>query len=292
VPGKERSGRVVYIPSSLEPESRTAKVRFEFSNAGGALKPGMFATATVHIAGQPVLAVPDNAVLDSGARQFVFVDGEQGHFEPREIKAGTRANGLVEVLSGLRSGERVASSAVFLIDSESQLRGALQAFEGTPASGGATPAAPGSALGVTFHSSPDPPRSGENTFEVTVKTPAGAPVDDADVSVILFMPAMPSMSMPAMRQQFALPRAAPGTYRGPAGVTSSGQWQVTVAVTSNVARTVDTQVKCSFLNGGRSVGDAYLGPVQLAAGEQVSTELIGPPTTTFVDSTNCRVLSP
>ncbi|MBS0525087.1 MAG: hypothetical protein JSS04_15785 [Proteobacteria bacterium] len=69
-------------------------------------------------------------------------------------------------------------------------------------------------------------------------------------------------------------------------------WQVTVAVTSNVARTVDTQVKCSFLNGGRSVGDAYLGPVQLAAGEQVSTELIGPPTTTFVDSTNCRVLSP
>ena len=231
VPGKERSGRVVYIPSSLEPESRTAKVRFEFSNAGGALKPGMFATATVHIAGQPVLAVPDNAVLDSGARQFVFVDGDQGHFEPREIKAGTRANGLVEVLSGLRSGERVASSAVFLIDSESQLRGALEAFDGTPASGGATPAAPGSALGVTFHSIPDPPRSGENTFEVTVKRPAGAPVDDADVSVILFMPAMPSMSMPAMRQQFALPRAAPGTYRGPAKVEGSGQWQVTVAVT-------------------------------------------------------------
>ena len=69
-------------------------------------------------------------------------------------------------------------------------------------------------------------------------------------------------------------------------------WQVTVAVTSNVTRTLDTQVQCSFLNGGRSVGEAYLGPVQLAAGEQVSTELIGPPTTTFVDSTNCRVLSP
>src|SRR6185437_13829267 len=73
---------------------------------------------------------------------------------------------------------------------------------------------------------------------------------------------------------------------------ASRYWQVTVAVTSNVARTVDTQVKCSFLNGGRSVGDAYLGPVQLAAGEQVSTDLIGPPTTTLVDSTNCRVLSP
>ena len=69
-------------------------------------------------------------------------------------------------------------------------------------------------------------------------------------------------------------------------------WQVTVAVTSNVTRTIDTQVQCSFLNGGRSVGEADLGPVQMAAGEQVSTDLIGPPTTTFVDSTNCRVLSP
>ena len=101
------------------------------------------------------------------------------------------------------------------------------------ASSGAPPVAPGSTPAVTFHSIPDPPRSGENTFEVTVKTPVGAPIDDADVSVILFMPPMPSMSMPAMRQQFALSRAAPGTYRGPAGVASSGQWQVTVAVTRN-----------------------------------------------------------
>jgi hypothetical protein len=69
-------------------------------------------------------------------------------------------------------------------------------------------------------------------------------------------------------------------------------WQVTVAVSSNVSRVLDTQVQCSFLNGGRSVGEATLGPVQLAAGEQVSTDLIGPPTTVFVDSTNCRVLSP
>jgi hypothetical protein len=73
---------------------------------------------------------------------------------------------------------------------------------------------------------------------------------------------------------------------------SSRYWQVTVAVTSNVTRTLDTQVQCSFLNAGRSVGEATLGPVQLAAGEQVATELIGPPTTAFVDSTNCRVLSP
>jgi len=72
----------------------------------------------------------------------------------------------------------------------------------------------------------------------------------------------------------------------------SRYWQVTVTVTSNTPRSLDTQVRCSFLNAGRSVGEAYLGPVLVAAGEQISTELIGPPTTTFVDSTNCRVVSP
>jgi hypothetical protein len=69
-------------------------------------------------------------------------------------------------------------------------------------------------------------------------------------------------------------------------------WQVTIAITSNTPRTLTTQVQCTFLNGGRPVGDAYFGPTDIAAGEQISTELVGPATTVFVDSTNCRVLSP
>ena len=72
----------------------------------------------------------------------------------------------------------------------------------------------------------------------------------------------------------------------------SRYWQVTVTVTSNTTRSLDTQVRCSFLNAGNSVGEASLGPVLMAAGEQITTELIGPPTTAFVDSTNCRVVSP
>lgn len=72
----------------------------------------------------------------------------------------------------------------------------------------------------------------------------------------------------------------------------SRYWQVTLTVTSNVPRAVDTQVQCSFLNSGRSIGEAYFGPILLAAGEQVSTDLIGPPTTAFVDSTSCRVMNP
>lgn len=69
-------------------------------------------------------------------------------------------------------------------------------------------------------------------------------------------------------------------------------WQVSISVTSNTADSVSTQIQCTFRNAGRSVGDAYFGPVTLAPGEQVSTELIGPPTSTYVDSTNCKVLSP
>jgi hypothetical protein len=69
-------------------------------------------------------------------------------------------------------------------------------------------------------------------------------------------------------------------------------WQVSISLTSNTSNTVDSQIQCSFMNGGRSVGEAYFGPVALAPGERVSTDLIGPPTTAYVDSTNCRVLSP
>lgn len=69
-------------------------------------------------------------------------------------------------------------------------------------------------------------------------------------------------------------------------------WQVSITITSNTPRTLTTQVQCTFLNAGRPVGDAYFGPADIAAGEQINTELIGPSTTVYVDSTSCRVLSP
>jgi hypothetical protein len=69
-------------------------------------------------------------------------------------------------------------------------------------------------------------------------------------------------------------------------------WQVSITITSNTPRTLTTQIQCTFMNAGQSVGDAYFGPIDIAAGEQISTEMIGPPTTAYVDSTNCRVLSP
>jgi hypothetical protein len=73
---------------------------------------------------------------------------------------------------------------------------------------------------------------------------------------------------------------------------TSRYWQVTLTLQSNTPRALDTQAVCTFMNGGRSLEDVYFGPIQIQAGEQITTELIGPPTTTYVDSTNCRLLSP
>lgn len=73
---------------------------------------------------------------------------------------------------------------------------------------------------------------------------------------------------------------------------TSRYWQVTLTLQSNTPRALDTQAVCTFMNGGRSLEDVYFGPIQIQPGEQITTELIGPPTTTYVDSTNCRLLSP
>jgi Cu(I)/Ag(I) efflux system membrane fusion protein/cobalt-zinc-cadmium efflux system membrane fusion protein len=230
LPGTEISARVAYVSPSLDPEARTAKVRFELANAGGKLKPGMFATVELRATDRPALVVPANAVFDSGTRQLVFVDRGEGRFEPRDVKIGSRADGLASVSSGLKAGERVASSAVFLLDSESQLRAALQLFDAPTESGAVAPAAAESSM-LTFRVVPDPAKVGENMFEATLKDPGGAPIEDARVEVTLFMPAMPTMNMPPMRHQFAIPRVAAGVYRGPGQVMAAGQWQVTVTAT-------------------------------------------------------------
>ena len=79
-------------------------------------------------AGEPVLAVPESAVMDTGSRQAVFVDKGEGRFEPREVKLGHRGDGYVEVRQGIVDGEPVVVSANFLIDAESNLKAALKGF--------------------------------------------------------------------------------------------------------------------------------------------------------------------
>ena len=133
-------GRVTYIYPTVDAHTRTARVRMEFHNPGYVLKPGMFATVELAAELAPsVLLVPDMAVLRSGDRNLVFVAHEGGHFEPRTVVLGPRAeNDMYQVLSGLHTGERVVTSGQFMLDSESQLREAIQKMLHPPPLGPAT----------------------------------------------------------------------------------------------------------------------------------------------------------
>jgi membrane fusion protein, copper/silver efflux system len=125
-PDKTFIAAIDFIYPFIAEETRSAKVRFSLPNQQMLLKPQMFTTVEIAVDMGKRLAVPDSAVLDSGRRQLVYVDKGDGYFEPRVITTGLRADGMVEVLRGLKPGERVASSAVFLIDSEAKLRGIIQ----------------------------------------------------------------------------------------------------------------------------------------------------------------------
>jgi membrane fusion protein, copper/silver efflux system len=128
-PGREFVGNVSVIYPQVNRETRTVRVRVELANPDAALLPDMYVDAEIASGNpEPVLAVPDSAVLDTGSRQSVFIDKGQGRFEPRDVKLGYRGNGYVEVREGVSNAEPVVVSANFLIDAESNLKAALKGF--------------------------------------------------------------------------------------------------------------------------------------------------------------------
>jgi Cu(I)/Ag(I) efflux system membrane fusion protein len=126
--GKVLQGKVAYIYPTLNEVSRTLRVRLEFENPSLLLKPGMFATVYIQFRRvEDVLAIPTEAILDSGRRKIVFVAVSDGHFEPREIATGLIGDHhITEIVSGLEEGDEVVVSGQFLIDSESQLQEAIR----------------------------------------------------------------------------------------------------------------------------------------------------------------------
>jgi multidrug efflux pump subunit AcrA (membrane-fusion protein) len=128
LPDRTFKGRITYIYPTVDEKTRTAYVRMEFSNPDLFLKPGMFATVEIRAELEPsTLLVPDSAVLRSGEKNTVFVALDGGKFEPRTVTLGPRAqNNTYQVLSGSKEGERVVTSGQFMLDSESQLREAIQ----------------------------------------------------------------------------------------------------------------------------------------------------------------------
>jgi len=128
-PDRIFAGPITRIYPHLMSATRTARVRIEIANPDGILRPAMYADVEIATGtASPVLAVPDSAIIDTGARQVALVDKGEGRFEPRTVTVGRRGAGYVEVRDGLAEGEAVVVSANFLIDAESNLKAALKGF--------------------------------------------------------------------------------------------------------------------------------------------------------------------
>jgi RND family efflux transporter MFP subunit len=124
LPGRGYRGKVAYIYPQLDSTTRTLKARIEVPNPGFTLKPDMYANVELKIDYGRSVVVPEDAVMDSGAEQTVFVAHDGGYFEPRRVTLGAKVDNDYIVLGGLKAGESVVTSANFLIDSESKLKSA------------------------------------------------------------------------------------------------------------------------------------------------------------------------
>lgn len=135
-PGVSLPGVIDYVYPTLDEATRTLSARVVLTNDFGQLRPGMYADVTLDIDLGQALVVPDDAVLDTGVRQIVFVATGGGGFVPREVTVGDRTGGQAQILGGLEAGEQVVVKATFLLDSESRIRAALLPPPGEPAAGG------------------------------------------------------------------------------------------------------------------------------------------------------------
>lgn len=232
-PGETFPARVSFIWPRVDPMTRRARARLEIPNPHTKLLLGMFVDVRITASLGEQLAIPASGVFQSGARQIAFVDHGGGYFEPREIEVGVRAGDDYLVLKGLEAGERIVTSANFLIDSESQLQAAMGSFAPPPPGAGAAASmnAPQGQATLDFSSDPSPPRVGSNALRVKLIDADGTPINGAQVTVTFFMPAMPAMGMAAMRTVATLHEKDAGLYVGEGEVQMAGGWQVTVLAT-------------------------------------------------------------
>jgi len=129
LPGRSFEGKVSLIYPQVGEATRATKVRIEIANPGGVLLPNMYADVEIGTGGAtPVVAVPNDSVIDTGTRQVVILDRGEGKFEPRVVKVGLRGEGFTEIREGIAAGDRVVVAANFLIDAESNLKAALRSL--------------------------------------------------------------------------------------------------------------------------------------------------------------------
>lgn len=123
LPGQAIAGRVVFIEPVLDRETRSARVRIVLPNGKGALKPGMFGNAMIRLPATQGLVVPRSALIDTGTRRIVYVETSPNSFAARNVTTGSAAGDRVQILDGLKEGERVVAQGNFFIDSQAQLSG-------------------------------------------------------------------------------------------------------------------------------------------------------------------------
>ncbi len=249
-PGRTFIGRVEQILPQIDMATRTVRVRLTIANPGLKLRPGMFVNVALKTSLGRQLVVPASAVFQSGTRQLVFLNHGDGNLEPKEITVGTRAGDVLPVLSGLKAGQSVVTSANFLIDSESQLQAAAGAFNPPPPdAGGSAGSAAKPEANVDLSTDPNPPQRGNNTLRVKVTDPTGAAVTGATVTVKFYMPAMQSMGMSAMDMTTKLNEKGNGMYEGSGKLDSGGTWQVTVTIEKNGQTIATKQLRLNATGG-------------------------------------------
>jgi Cu(I)/Ag(I) efflux system membrane fusion protein/cobalt-zinc-cadmium efflux system membrane fusion protein len=245
-PGRVFRGRVDFVYPEVDMTTRTSRVRLVFANSKLTLTPGMFVNVNLDVSLGEQLVIPASGVLQSGTRQVAFVDRGAGYLEPRQVQLGQRAGDEYIVQSGLKPGERIVTSANFLVDSESQLQAAIGSF--VPPPPGAGEAAPVNGpttqreTRIDFITDPSPAHKGSNLYRVQLKGLDGAPITGAEVSVRSYMPAMPEMGMAAMNVVTHLNERGNGTYEGQTKLETGGSWQITVTASKNGQSLVSKQL--------------------------------------------------
>lgn len=188
-PGQHFEAKVAYRYPTLNAATRSTPVRLELDNRAGQLRPGMFAQVELDIGGSaPRTTVPASAVIDDGQRQVVLLALGEGRFQPRPVQLGERGNDAIEVIEGVKPGDRVVVSANFLIDSESQLRAAL-----------ANLADSGAGQSSAQSGSGQPGDGATHRAEGTLDA-----IDRAARSVTVTHGEIPSLKWPAMTMDFLL----------------------------------------------------------------------------------------
>jgi membrane fusion protein, copper/silver efflux system len=236
LPGTTLHGRVGFLDTSINPQTRTASARIQVPNPSLRLRPGMFVQVKFAApAGHDVLAIPSSAVLDTGMRKIVYVAKSNGEFEGRQVQLGAPGNDYYPVLAGLKEGERIVSQGSFLIDSQTRISagmtglfGGSKEFDHGQADQGQAKAPAVSQIKFSFRSDPETPRGNSDArLHVTVLDASGKPVTDLQVKVMLIMPAMPAMGMGEMRATTDLTWKG-SDYAGTVKVPTAGSWNVEV----------------------------------------------------------------